>query len=178
MLELLKKRRSIRKYKENRLEKEKVDKLIKAALFSPSSKNRRPWEFIIVDDKDLLNKLSQSKQHGAGFLKNAALGIIVLADPEQCDVWIEDTSIASIILHLTAASLNLGSCWIQLRERWHNSSVTAEEYVRKVLNIPEKYKVESIIAIGYPNEQRPPHDESDLQYEKVHLNSFGQPYKQ
>jgi len=83
MLPLLKKRRSIRKYKEDNLEKEEVKQLIKAALLSPSSRNRCPWEFVVIDDKDLLFKLSQSKQHGSAFLKNAALGIVVIADPQE-----------------------------------------------------------------------------------------------
>lgn len=177
MLELLKNRRSIRKYKEKKIEKEKIGQLIKTVLFSPSSRNLRPWEFVVVDDRDLLAKLSQAKQHGSAFLKNAAIGIAVIADAEKCDTWIEDSSIASIILHLTAETLGLGSCWIQIRGRQHNDSVTAEEYIRETLNIPEKYKVESVIAIGYPDENKPPHDESELQYEKVHLNSFGNQYK-
>jgi len=172
MLDILQRRRSIRKYKEDKVEKEKVDRLIKAALLSPTSKNRRPWEFIFVDDRALLLKLSESKEHGCAFLKEAALGIVVIADPDKCDVWIEDASIASIILHLTAELMDLGSCWIQIRERWHDELTTSEEYIKDVLNIPDKYKVESIIAIGYPDEKKSPHDESELQYNKVHFNGF------
>jgi nitroreductase len=175
MLKLLKNRRSIRKYKEKKIEKEKIEQLVKAVLLSPSSRNLRPWEFIVVDDRDLLAILSQSKQHGSGFLQSAALGMVVIANAEKSDTWIEDSSIASIILHLTAETLGLGSCWIQIRGRQHNDSVTAEEYIRQTLNIPEKYKVESVIAIGYPDENKPPLDESQLQYNKVHLNSFGNP---
>ena len=177
MLELLKKRRSIRKYKEKKIEKEKIGQLIKAVLLSPSSRNLRPWEFVVVDDGDLLAKLSQSKPHGSEFLRSAALGIVVIVDAQKSDTWIEDSSIASIILHLTSETLGLGSCWIQIRGRQHNDSVTAEEYVRQTLNIPEKYKVESVISIGYPDENKPPLDESELQYNKVHLNSFGNQYK-
>lgn len=164
MLEVLKVRRSIRKFKEKKIEKEKIEQLIKAVLLSPSSRNLRPWEFIIVDNKESLKKLSLSKEHGSSFLKDAALGIVVIADSEKCNVWIEDCSIAAIILQLTAETINLGSCWIQIRERWHDTTITAEEYVKKVLDISDKYKVESIIAIGYPNEIRAAHDESQLEY--------------
>ena len=177
ILQLLKKRRSIRKYKEDKLTSAEIDQLIKAVLLSPSSRNRRPWEFICVDDRNLLKELSQSKQSGSAFLEDAAMGIIVLADPHENDVWVEDTSIAAIILQLTAQSLNLGSCWIQIRGRYHGPAVTSEEYVKKVLEIPGKYRVESIIAIGHPAENKPPHDEGQLEYRKVHIGHFGNHYR-
>lgn len=177
MLNILSRRRSIRKYREDKIEKEMINQLIKGALLAPSSRNLKPWEFIVIDDRDLLKKLSKSKEHGSAFLKGAALGIVVLADPEKCDVWIEDASIASIILHLMAESMGLGSCWIQIRERWYDAHRTAEEYIRDLLRIPDKYKVESIMAIGYPAEQKSPHNDSELQFSKVHLNSYGSYYK-
>ncbi|MDK2799866.1 MAG: hypothetical protein PWP27_1077 [Clostridiales bacterium] len=173
MLEILKKRRSIRKFKEVSVEKEKIEALIQAALLSPTSRNLYPWEFIIVTDKSLLQKLALSKEHGSTFLKDAPLGIVVLADPDKSDVWIEDTSIASILIQVTAESLGLGSCWIQIRQRQHNESQTSEEYVREVLNIPQNMKIESIIAVGYPDEQRPAHTEEELLYNKVYINQYG-----
>jgi nitroreductase len=171
MLELLRKRRSIRKYKDKPIEKEKIAQLVQAALLSPSSRNLRPWEFIVVTDKDVLEKLSAAKP-GAGFIKNAQLAVVVLGNPSICDVWIEDTSIATTIIHLTAESLGLGSCWIQIRERKHDENTTAEEYIRNVLNIPQNVKVLSMVSIGYPDEVKPPYKEEDLQYHKVHLNMY------
>ena len=172
-LPLVQKRRSIRQYIEKPVEKEKIELLIEAALRSPSSRGFNPWEFIVVTDRDLLAKLSKAKTHGASFLKNAPLGIVVCADPEKCDVWIEDASIASIFLHLAAESLELGSCWIQIRMRMHDQTKTAEEYVQELLNIPENLNVEAMIAIGYPAESKPPHPKENLQYEKVHYNEYG-----
>jgi nitroreductase len=119
LLELLKKRRSIRKYTDKKVEKEKVLNLIQGALLSPSSRGLRPWEFIVVEDTDLLEKLSFSKP-GAAFLKNSQLGIVILGNPDKSDVWIEDTSIATTIIHLLSEALELGSCWIQIRERKYN----------------------------------------------------------
>ncbi len=173
---LIQKRRSIRRFLKKEVEAEKVDMLIEAALRSPSSRGLNPWEFIIVADKDLLEKLSRVKQHGSAFLKNAPLGIVVCADPDKCDVWIEDSSIASVFIHLTAESTGLGSCWIQIRERMHNESKTSEEYVSEVLSIPKNLKVESIIAVGYPDEKKPPHKKEELQYKKVYLNCYGRLY--
>lgn len=172
-LSLVQKRRSIRQYLGKPVEKEKIELLIEAALRSPSSRGFNPWEFIVVTDRDLLEKLSKAKTHGASFLKNAPLGIVVCADPEKCDVWIEDASIASIFFHLAAESLGLGSCWIQIRMRMHDQTKTSQEYVQKLLNIPENLNVESMIAIGYPAESKPPHRKENLQYEKVHYNAYG-----
>ncbi len=175
MMDILSRRRSIRKYKEDKIEPEKIEQLIKAALLAPSSRNLKPWEFIVVDDRDLLKKLAESKQHGSSFLKGAALAIVVLADPQKCDVWIEDASIVSIILHLTAESIGLGSCWIQIRARQHDDHQSAEDYVKDLLKIPATYKVESIISVGYPAEQKTLNNESELQYSKVYLNAHGIP---
>ncbi|MBN2544894.1 MAG: nitroreductase family protein [Spirochaetes bacterium] len=172
MLELLKKRRSIRKYKKKSVEKEKIDIIIKAVLLSPSSRNLNPWEFIIIDDKILLGKLSRSKVHGSSFLKNAPLAILVIAQHEKCDVWIEDCSIASIIIQLTAESIGLSSCWIQIRQRFHDSGITSEDYIKKIMKIDNKYKIESIIAIGYNDEIKMIHTEEELNYNKIHKNSF------
>jgi nitroreductase len=126
----------------------------------------------------LLENLSRSKPHGSSFLKNAALGIVVCGNPQINDVWIEDASIASIFIHLAAAALDLGSCWIQIRERNHNDSQTAEAYIARVLNLPPHIKVESIIAIGYPDESKSAHPRETLPYEKVSLNHYGKPYSE
>jgi len=127
-IELLKKRRSIRQFKDKPVEKEKIDLLIEAALRSPSSRSLNPWEFIVITDKSTLYELSCSKPHGASFLKNAALGIAIIADPEKCDVWIEDSSIASTYIQLAVESIGLKSCWIQIRKRFYKDDITAENY--------------------------------------------------
>lgn len=170
---MLKKRRSIRSFQQTKIEEDKIQQLLKAALLSPSSKNNRPWEFIVVTDDDLLEKLSLAKPHGAAFLKNAPLGIVVIGNPGISDVWIEDTAIASIITQLTAESMGLGSCWIQIRERQHSTEKCAEEYIQGLLGIPENKKVEAIIALGYPSEQKNSPREESIQNEKIHRNQYG-----
>ena len=173
MLDVIFKRRSIRKYQDKPIESGKIKELIKALLLSPSSRDKKPWEFIVVDDRELLKKLATSKTGSATFLSGAALGIVIIADSQKSDVWVEDSSIASIILQLMGESIGLGSCWIQIRERWHDSGQRAGDYIKTLLNIPEPYQVESIIAMGYPAENKPPHNESQLPYDKVHFNTFG-----
>ncbi len=173
---LIQKRRSIRKFQKKPVENEKVEILIEAALRSPSSRGYNPWEFIVVTEPDLLGKLSSAKMHGSQFLKNAPLGIVVCADEDKCDVWVEDCSIASTFIFLASESLGLGSCWIQIRERMHSETLTSEAYVSDVLNIPPKLKVASMIAVGYPAETKPPHKKEELQYEKVFLDQYGKLY--
>jgi nitroreductase len=175
-MSLIQKRRSIRNFLDRPVEAEKIDLLIEAALRAPSSRDLNPWQFVVVTNRDLLEQLARAKQHGSAFLKNAPLGIVVCADPEQCDVWIEDASIASIFIHLAAESLDLGSCWIQIRERMHNGQKNSQEYVTETLNIPTKMRVESIIAVGYPDETHSPHRKEELLYEKVHGDIYGRPY--
>ena len=171
-LSLIQKRRSIRQYQEKPVEAEKIDMLIEAALRSPSSRGFNPWEFVVVTDQSVLEKLTKAKPHGASFLRNAPLGIVVCADPEKCDVWVEDASIASIFIHLAAESIGLGSCWIQIRERMHDDRKTAEDHVSTILGIPRNLRVESIVAIGYPDEEKPPHLKEELQYGKVHFDAY------
>jgi nitroreductase len=167
------KRRSIRKFEDRLVEEEKLDIIIEAALRAPSSMGRDPWEFIVVNDKKLLEKLSKVKQHGSAFLKGAAIGIVVCADKNKSDVWVEDTSIASTHIYLAAESMGLGACWIQLRKRNYTEEITSGEYVATILNLPDEMAVLSIIAIGYPAEEKAPHKKESLKYERVHFNGYG-----
>lgn len=175
-LSLLKKRRSIRKYQDRQLDSETIDQLVEAALRAPTSMGKNSWAFVVVTEPNLLQKLSNAKPHGATFLKNAKLGIVVCGDPQITDVWIEDASIASAFIHLAAASLDLGSCWIQIRERKHDDRQSAEDYIAQILNLPAHMRVEAIIAIGHPDETKPGHPRESLPYSKVSLNTHGSPY--
>lgn len=172
--ELITKRRSIRKFTEEELSQDEVVALLKAALMSPSSKRSNCWQFVVVDKKELLEGLSHCKAHGAELIANAPLAIVVLGDPLLSDVWIEDASIASIMIQLQAEDLGLGSCWVQVRERYTEDDIPADEIVRGLLNIPLQMQVLSIIAVGHKATERKPFDEEQLQWEKVHINSFGQ----
>jgi nitroreductase len=177
-LSLIEKRRSIRQFEQRAVEAEKIDALVEAALRAPSSRGFNPWRFVVVTDKRLLAELSKAKEHGSSFLAGAPLAIVVCADPAVSDVWVEDTSIATIFLHLAAASMGLGSCWVQVRKRKHNGETTSEDYVRRLLGIPENVNVECMVGIGYPAEKKAPHKKESLQFEKVFLNTYGHSYIQ
>ncbi|MGQ8337346.1 nitroreductase family protein [Sunxiuqinia sp. A32] len=172
MIEILRERRSCRKFQETKVEESKIEFLKEALLRSPSSKNINPWEFIFIDRPGIIEKLSGCKTHGAAFLKNAPLAVVIAANEELNDAWIEDCSIASILLQLTAQSLELGSCWIQVRNRNFNEEQTAEEFIQATLAMPKNLKVLSIIAIGYPLKPRVGKSFEELQPEKIHFNRF------
>ena len=172
MFSLLRNRRSIRKYTYKTIEPEKIELLKEAVLRSPSSRNFDPWEFIFVDDPELLKQLALCKPHGAKFLEHASLGIVVCADGQKSDVWVEDCSIASILVQMVAQSIGLGSCWIQIRNRAFDEDTTSEDYIKDLLNMPGNMKVESIVAIGYPAEERDSVPKENLKYEKIRLNGY------
>jgi nitroreductase len=172
MIELLRNRRSIRNYTNQPVEKEKIDILKEAVLRSPSSKNIDPWEFIFVTEPETIQKLKVCKPHGATPLATAHLAVVVCADETKNDVWIEDCSIASILLQLTAQSLELGSCWIQIRNRQHSETISSEKYIQNLLGIPEKFRVLSLITVGYPATARKGKPFEELEFEKIRTNCF------
>ena len=164
----------MRKFTDEELSQEEVAALLKAALMSPSSKRTNCWQFVVIDDKETLQKLSQCKQMASSFLAEAVLGIVVLADPLASDVWIEDAAIASLMIQLQAEDMGLGSCWIQVRERFTDSGVPSGEFVHEVLDIPLQLQVLSIVAIGHKGMERKPFNEEHLQWEKIHINKYGE----
>jgi len=172
-ISLIRKRRTIRKFINKQIEPEKIDLLIEAALRSPSSFGTQPWEFILIKSRDLIKKLSETKKTGSSALQSATLAIAICADPKKTDIWIEDSSIAAIFIQLAAESLKLGSCWVQIRNRMHDETEKAREYVARILKIPAKLEVECIIAIGYPDDKKPPHKKSELKYGKVNHDFYG-----
>ena len=176
-LSLIEKRRSIRKFKPRPIEPDKVEILAEAALRAPSSMGGNPWEFVLVTDQGDLDKLSKAKPHGSSFLKNAALAIVVCANPEKSSVWVEDASIAATFIQLAAESIGLGSCWIQLRERMHDHEKSSGAYVAELLKIPEGLAVACIIALGYPDESKSPHRKENLEYHKIHAGVYGKPFR-
>jgi len=170
--DLLKTRHSIRKYLSKAVEPEKIAQITNAALMSPASKRSNPWEFIVVQDKEMLQKLSDCRPHESQFLAKSPLGIVVIADATKSDIWIEDASITAIIMQLQAQDLGLGSCWIQVYHREKDKHITSESYVRQLLGIPENFAVLCIISIGYPDEEKKAHEIHKLAVDKIHSDKF------
>ncbi|MEN9918473.1 MAG: hypothetical protein RL662_909 [Bacteroidota bacterium] len=169
---LIAKRRSCRRFTEEPIKATDVELILKAGLLSPSSKNVKPCYFIAVENKDTLNKLSESKKQGSTFISRCPLAIVVAADPLASSIWIEDTSIASIMMQLQAEDLDIGSCWVQIRDRQTATGSSSEDYVKVILNIPIQLQVVSIVAFGHRAEALPPHSETDLNWDKVYIEKF------
>jgi len=116
--ELIRIRRSMRKFTEEELNQDEVVALLRAALISPSSKGVRPWEFVVVDNKELLQQLAHCKEHGAELIEGAPLAVVVLADPTQSDVWVEDVSVATTMMLVGYKSGTVQWRMENLRRRW------------------------------------------------------------
>lgn len=177
MLDLMYKRRSIRQFLNIPVEKEKFDQLVKASLLAPSSRGTCSQKFIAVDDRAVLERLSQAKEHGSAFVSNAPLAFVVAADTDISDVWIEDAAIAASYIQLEAQSLGLGSCWSQIRKREHETGISSDQYIKDLLNIPKEYSVVCIIAIGYPGESKPEHTDRDLNRNRASHNNYKYKYQ-
>jgi nitroreductase len=150
--QLIQERHSVRKFTSQPIESEKLDKLIGALLMAPTSKASYPCHFYLVKDKLLIEQLSTCKPHGATFLKDAPLVVVIAADPSVSDVWVEDASIATTFLMLEIVNLDLGGCWVQVRNRNYDDSISSSQYVKKTLDVDESLEVLALYAIGYPND--------------------------
>ena len=122
----------------------------------------------MVEKPATLRELSLCKPHGAAFLAKAPLGIVVLGDPGKSDVWVEDCSIASIMMQMTAESLGLGSTWIQVRLRLDEDGNTAADNVKKIIKAPDYLEVLGIMAFGHKGKERDPYSEEVLLWDRVH----------
>lgn len=172
LLEMMRNRRSVRAYTKEPVSEEDLEKILEAGLLSASAKAIRPWEFIVVREKETLKKMAGSRAAGAKMLENADCAIVVLGDEEKTDVWTEDCSIAMTNMHLMADSLGVGSCWIQGRLREASDGRTAEEYLRDLLGFPEHYRLEATLSLGMPERHPEPHKPEELLTEKIHREKF------
>ena len=172
-LDMLKKRRSIRQYTEEKITEEQLQMVINAGLLSPSSRSIRPWELIVVQNKDTLQKMSECRVGSAKMLANASVAIVVIADAEKSDVWTEDCSIVMSNMHLMADSLGLGSCWIQGRLRQTPDGHSTKDYLRDILGYPEGMHLEAVLSLGIPAVHPEGHSLDEIPENKVHYEKYG-----
>ena len=170
--ELMRHRRSIRKYTGEPVDPEQVRLILEAGLMAPAGKRKNPWHFVVVDEPEKLKALSETRAMGTSQIANAALAIAVVANPADSDTWIEDLSIATIQMQLQCTDLGLGSVWCQMRMRENADGVPATYSVRQILEIPAEYEVLNVLAIGHIGEERKPYDTEKLQWEKVHTQKW------
>ena len=167
-------RRSHRKFTNEEIDGDDVKLILRAALMAPTSKGQRAWQFVVVDDKMDLEKLSDAKDLGGQFIKGAPLAVVVLGDPTQNDCWVEDGSIAAISMQYQAEDLGLGSCWVQMRGRGLSDGTSSDTVIRGILDIPENLSVLCVVAFGHKADERKPQNEDKLKWENVHIGKFSQ----
>ena len=172
LLQMMQNRRSVRTYAEGKVTQEQLTAILQAGLLSASGKAIRPWEFIVVQNKETLEKMSVSRVAGSKMLGSADCAIVVLGDETKSDVWVEDCSVAMANMHLMADSLGLGSCWVQGRLREAPGGKTTEEYLRELLQFPEHMRLEAILSVGTIDQHPEAYKLEDLLMEKVHQEKF------
>ena len=160
------KRRSHRRFSPEPVDQKDIDLIVRAALLSPTSKNRRDWKFIVVTEKETIADLSRAKDHGAELLAGAPLAIVVIGNPSANDCWVEDCSIAAVTMQYQSEDLGLGSCWVQMRGRGVGD-VPASAYIRELLSLDEDDEVLCVLAIGRKLAPKDPHDEDSLKFSSV-----------
>ncbi len=168
LLDIMRSRRSIRKYTGEEIPEKKMERILQAGLLAPTSRNKRPWEYYVVRDPRKLDQLSRAKWHGSSLLAGARAAIAVTADSDLSDAWIEDSSIALAYMDLMASSQGVGSCWVQMRMRKDQEGGDAEDNVRRILGLDLPIRIVGILALGMPDEQREAYDLDGLLWEKVH----------
>lgn len=161
--EIIQRRRSIRKFLDRPVEREKVEACVEASRLAPSADNVQPWRFLVVDDPELRGRLGEAAFSGiyriCRFVAKAPVVIVILAHPDVVanklgkavqgtQYYLLDIGIAGEHLVLAATEMGLGTCWIG----WFS-----KRGVRKLLDIPRKYDVVAMIALGYsdPKHLRP-----------------------
>jgi nitroreductase len=164
VLDMIKKRRSIREYTDEPIADADIKAMLEAAMAAPSAHNSQSWEFIVVRKEDLRRRVA--KTHRWSYMcADAPLVFVVCGDPGRSDHWLEDTSAATQNLLLAAAGLDLGAVWIGIYPRPER-----EEHVRNALGIPGEMGVLCLVAVGHPAETKPPRTQYDES--KVHYNGY------
>lgn len=172
MYEEFLKRRSVRVYTDEPIADEDLKKILAAGLMAPSGKSKRPWHFIVVKDRAMLEKLSKCRVGVARMLAKAACAIVIVGNPSDTDTLTEDCTIAAAYMHLEASTLGLGSCYIQGRGRTAEDGQSTEDYVRGLLGFPESYPMQAVLSLGHIGKAMKPHVEEKIEWEKVHAERF------
>jgi nitroreductase len=157
-------RRSIRRYTEEPVSEEEIKTLLEAAMAAPSASNRKPWHFVVVTERETLNRLAEAHKY-AKMLNEAPLCISVCGDQSVSErFWVQDCSAATENLLLAVTALGLGAVWCGVHPRQERV-----KDISKILGIDPPIVPLNIIAIGHPAEEKEPrtqYDEGKVHREK------------
>ena len=167
MLEIMRSRRSVRRYTDEKLSGDQLKKIVSGALLAPSGHSKYPCEFIVVTNRELLEKMSHCRKGVAKMLEGAAAAVVVIADKDKSDTFVEDSCVAMMNMELVATSLGVGNCWIQVRNRDAEDDTPSENYLRGILNFPENFACQSILSLGYPAKTPRARELDKLNFDKI-----------
>lgn len=152
-LEVIQKRHSVRNFTDQAVDRQIIDTILDIAQTAPSSKNSKSSAFMVIEDKDTITAISEMRSSGSSFMKDAPAAIVVLGDESKTDIWVENCAISATFIQLAATALDLGSCWVHVRERprvkGEPEKGLAEDYLRDLLGLKEHLRVLCVIALGY-----------------------------
>ena len=169
MLDVFKKRRSHRQFLNKPVEDEKINEILKAVMFSPSAHHQREWEFIVVKDKLVRQKLSEATKYTSCALESPV--VIVLVSPEVHQ-WVEDLSIIGEAIYLEATNQGLGTCWMHIKDLGSIDKPDPEGYVRDLLGIPSDKRVLCFFPTGYPKMDLTEHRDEEFEKDKIHYEKW------
>lgn len=167
MLEIMRSRRSVRRYTEEKIPDEQLKQIVSAALLAPSGHSKYPCEYIVVKNREVLEKMSRCRKTVAKMLEGAAAAVVVIADKDKSDTYVEDSCVAMMNMELLATSLGIGNCWIQIRNRDAENDSSSEEYLRGILNFPQNFACQAILSLGYPAKPPKARELDKLAFDKV-----------
>lgn len=146
-IDIARSRKTVRDFSEIPLTEDEISMIMEVGDLAPSSRNLRPVRLFPVRDTGIIRRLAGCKDSGTRALGSATFAVIVAADASVSDVWIEDCSIASIMMQMEAEDLGLGSCWIQVRLRTSDGR-PSEDAVKGIAGLDEGLAVHSVMAFG------------------------------
>lgn len=170
LLELTLRRRSVRRYKNTKIDDNIIEEIMKVALTAPTSFGHKAVEFVVVRDADTIRNIGVCKSFGGSQINGADTVVVTMvktANQNQSEFWIEDGAIASTYILLAAEQYGLGACWVHIRNRM-GIHKTSDEEIRELLGVPSGYTVLNLIAIGEKGEIKTPYTENDLDMSLVH----------
>lgn len=150
MVETVRRRSSVRRYTGQPVSRQQVLEILQAGLLSPSSGALRPWELFVVEAPEQLARLGKSRPGSISMLCRASAAIVVVGEPERSEFWVEDCAAVMAQMHLAAAGLGLGSCWIQGRGKDDGAGGSLDERVREILGYRKELTLEAILSLGVP----------------------------
>jgi nitroreductase len=143
-IEAIKIRRSIREYQDKPIPKDLLEKIVDAARFAATARNVQPWEFVIITNPGTLKKIAELAENGR-FLASAKACIATFSSDTK--YYLEDGSAATQNMLLAATNIGIGSCWVAGDKKPYCAQVA------QLLNVPQGFKLVSLIALGYPLSQ-------------------------